>query len=484
MNFSLPFRRRMLGHNHWRKIKSSSSELCLTTWRVAGFATHDPNNRSSSSWQTTPRKSSLNPPLNASGHSFKVLKLSYGKGDIESFNMTTTQLLKKASILPRDLFTLNITSRQERRMKLRPERYVSAIVPKETVILLSFGSIRAVVGLDHVFLFDAHKPMVRAFAKEVAAVFRSGNLHGEPPELVFLEQVLNSTVESFNRRLRLYEPIVDSFLDKVSNEIYSDTGVHQLVPLKDSLQSFEIQVKQSIDCLTGLLNQDDEMLDLLLTEQEEARFQGLTVEHTRHEHVELLLGVYARELDNISAEISYALGRLQSKQEFVALSLAGYRNRMIRMNVHIGIAGLTFGFGTTFAGFFGMNLVNGLESSPIAFDYVVLSALGGGGLIAVGALNYLSGTAMQKRASQRLEEIETLTSALSDLGAIDYSIKSSLRQGLSVDRQTFRKMLEKARPNKEVTEAEVDLIFNVFDRAEDGHIDEHDIPSRPNSLPP
>lgn len=63
--------------------------------------------------------------------------------------------------------------------------------------------------------------------------------------------------------------------------MYSDTGVHMLVPLKDSLQSFEIQVKQSVDCLAGLLNNDDTMLDLLLTEQAAAEKSGSKVDFDR-----------------------------------------------------------------------------------------------------------------------------------------------------------------------------------------------------------
>lgn len=48
---------------------------------------------------------------------------------------------------------------------------------------------------------------------------------------------------------------MDAFLDKVdSNDVTSpDAGVHQLVPLKDALQSFEIQVKQSLECLEDLV---------------------------------------------------------------------------------------------------------------------------------------------------------------------------------------------------------------------------------------
>jgi hypothetical protein len=421
--------------------------------------------------QPPPPLGGLSSSIHDPSPSFKVAKVSYS-GETETVDLTITQLLKSASIYARDLFTLNLTSRQERRQsRMRPvRRALSAIVPRDSVMILSFGNVRAVAGLEHVFLLDAHNPSVRDFANELAAIYSSGQLEGEPFELVFLEHVLKDTVDSFYRRLRLYEPIVDSFLDKVANEVYSDTGVHQLVPLKDSLQSFEIQVKQSLDCLTGLLNNDDEMLSLLLTEQAAASKAGSQIEFARHQHVELLLGVYARQISNVSMEISYSLGRLQSKQEFVALALAGYRNRMVRMNLHLGIAGLSFAMGTTVAGFFGMNLVTGLEDSAFAFYYVIFGS-GMGGLVVAGTtLNFLSGSAMQKRASQRQEEIETLTNALSDIAAVDFTLKSTIERGVAIDKDKFSEALKEARISKQASQKEVDFLFEVFDRANDGFL--------------
>jgi magnesium transporter len=349
-------------------------------------------------------------------------------------------------------------------------------MPRTDLIVLSFGNVRAVAGLDHVFLFDAHSPLVQDFASELALCFSNNNkgLTAEPNELIFLEQVLRDTMEAYNRRLRLFEPIVDSFLDKVQNEVYSDTGVHQLVPLKDSLQSFEISVKQNLECLTELLNNDQEMLDILLTEQAAAKAAGTTIDFSRHEHVELLVGVYARQLSNIVMEIAFLLQRLQSKQEFVALALSGYRNRMIRMNVHIGIAGLSMGLGTTIAGFFGMNLITGLETVPFAFGSVVLgSGLAATG-IAAGSLNYLSGHKMQMRAAQRMEEIDTLAGALSDMCALDYTVKTTIENGKKIDKEEFRKTLKKARQSKKASQKEVDLLFEVLDRVHDGELTSED----------
>jgi magnesium transporter len=261
---------------------------------------------------------------------------------------------------------------------------------------------------------------------------------------------------------------VDSFVDRVVNEVFSDAGVHQLVPIKDSLQSFEIHVKQSLECLTTLLNNDDDMLRLLLTEQRQAEARGETVSPERHEDVELLLEEYARQLNNILFEIHYLLQRLQSKQEFASLALAGYRNRLIRMNLYLALIGLSLGVGTTVAGFFGMNLISGFEESPTAFNTVILLTSATGASVAGVCASYVSGKTMRHRANERLEEIDTLTGALSDMSALDFTVKAMLEKQTPMSKDDFRMRLKQARATRNVTEKEVDLLFDAMDVQKDG----------------
>lgn len=444
--------------------------------------------------------------------SFKVTKMSY-TGVLETTNLRTDEILRTVcSVYARDLLTLNLTSKQERKMGIGRKDIDAVISPRKGSIVIAFASIRAVIGKEFVLLFDAHNPIVQEFAQQLAQSFQLAGTNSftntatvaqqheqnhDPAELIVIEKLLHETMGTFNRRLQLFAPVVDSFLNKVSNEVYSDEGVHLMAPLKDSLQSFEISVKQVFDCLTDLLNDDEEMLALLLTEQAEAITTGQKITFSRHEHVEILIGVYARQLHNTLLEIRFLLQRLQSKQEFIALAMAGYRNRMIRMNVNISIAMLSLGVGTTVAGFFGMNLISGIEESPTAFKNVIVGTSLIGLLIGASSINYLSGKSTQRRAMQHLEEIETLSSALSDMGALDYVFKSSLIQiqkgreqqqitaeengttidytdtQATMDKTMFKERLMKARQSK-VKDKEIDFLFDIFDSIKDGQLTNED----------
>ena len=158
-------------------------------------------------------------------------------------------------------------------------------------------------------------------------------------------------------------PIIDDVVSSDRNggdnleHINDGVVVHQLAPLREQLQSLEVFVTQAYECLTTLLNDDEEMLKCLLTEQDKARRSKVSVDFEKHTQVEILLGVYARQFSSILQEVNYLLGRLQAKQEYIGLELAMYRNRLIRMNVTLGILAAATGITTAVTGTFGKKIM-------------------------------------------------------------------------------------------------------------------------------
>lgn len=469
----------------WRALCLSRSRFCASLGLPRNSHAHEHINRFASTRSPAEdaeaAKVAARLRLTANGISqgkdekFKVSEIQYSSGRLSTINLPPTEIMRRTSLLPRDLVSLHLTSREERYsgQVYRPRRPPTAILPRQDCILLSFGNIRAVAGYHSVYVLDAHGKISKSFAKDLSAVFKTDQT-GEAPELLFLEAVLRDTVDTYNRRIRLFEPIVNDFLERVTNDVFSETGVHQLEPLKEALQAFELEVKQSLECLTSLLNDDDQMLNLLLSEQFEARNRGVEVDFSRHEYVELMLSVYSRQILNTQQEIQYFLVRLQSKQEFVGLALAGYRNRLVRMNVNLGIVGVSTGITTATTGLFGMNLVSGFEESPVAFAIVSGSSATLAVFVAATCFSFIRGSLMQQRAQQRLDEIETFTSALSDMDALDYTIKKMMKRNAHMDRETFKQKLLEARQTHHVSDAEVDVLFEILDTHKDNHLSVHD----------
>ncbi len=450
--------------------------------------------------------------INSEPPQYSVTKICE-KGKVSHTILSISELLKSSSMHARDLFSLALTSRQEyeqrrrkhdeseskRRSKLRRnKRSLAAILPRDNEIIVSFGNVRAVITSNSGLLFDAHKPSIQLLAHGISQTFQSRQENKQPIfpedqndktissfihdfkdhdngdgafELIFLEEILREICATYTRRLILYEPVVDAVITKVSNEMLVASGVHRLVPVKDSLQEFELQVASALSCLTHLLDNDEDMLGLLLTERRQANARGEDLDYKRHEAVELLLEEYARQLSNILQETNYLLKKVQSNQELVAISLDAYRNRMLRMNLNLSIAGVGIGTATAAAGYFGMNLVSGLEESATAFGAVVVGTTAFGVLFGAGCISYISGGANQRRTMERLQEIMTIEGALDNMGALDYTMRSLVETKTDeiMDRTSFHnKMLESEEVPLQISEEEIDLLFDSLDVSNDG----------------
>lgn len=421
---------------------------------------------------------------------YKVTKLSRRNGEISTKYLPTSEIMHDSSIYARDLFSLQLTSKQERKTKRRIKTPRTAILPRGKQILLNFGAIRAVVGTDEVWLFDAHTVAVKEFALELQNILEmewkkheNNEEHFNIPfELTVLEAVLRDTTNIFQRRLYLYEPILSRALDSVSNDIFSE-GMIRIAPLQESLQAFELRVRKSLQCISDLLNNDEDMLGLLITEQHSAEKSGKIVEHAEHEKVELLLEEYGRRLNDVLYEINFLLTRLHSTQEFLQLAMSSFRNRMIRMELYIGITGLSLGIGTAVAGFFGMNLLSGIEEHPAAF-YLVLGGTSLTSLVVAGScIQFISTKSLQRDAEKHLGEIETLGNALSDMNALDVTIKNALRNSNStMSKEEFGKALKRYHALDKIKQAEIDLLFDSLDQDKNGTLFLDDFPAYSNEL--
>lgn len=270
---------------------------------------------------------------------------------------------------------------------------------------------------------------------------------------------------------------MDTLLLRVDNAVFSDAGVRHLIPLKESLQEFEMNVESCLKCLTHLLEKEEDMLGLLLTERHEAIIKGESLDRSLHESVELLLEEYARQVNNVINEINFMNKRLQSKQELVALSLDSYRNRILTMNVYLAIIGISFSSATTIAGVFGMNLISGLEESPVAFNSVVAMMSIVCVLVFLSCASYISGASLHREALERIREIETITGALSNLQSVDYAVKTLVDADRPMSRDEFTRRLFECRPNSPLNVREINMLFQVFDQSKDGYLYTDDFPS-------
>jgi len=357
-------------------------------------------------------------------------------------------------------------------------------------VIIALGHVKAIVQSNSLMLFDPDEQIVKSWLYGLLSAMWSGgskrwradadgDCAGAPFELLVLEEALREVCEAYQRRVYLYQPLVESLLEFSGDLATAEAGLQRIVLLKDSLSDFELEVTDLMRLFKDLLSTDEDMLGLLLTAHERAQRRGEALDNSMHDEVELMLESYHRHVSLIIHEIILMQRHVQSKQEFMAISLDLYRNRMSRMNVQLGISAVSLGICTTVAGYLGMNVP--IPSSVETFPHSFWSITAGSIVLAAGVhglcSSYLAGGSTRKQTQARFEEINALQSVLRDMARLDVALKCS--DNLPVlSREELKKAFAAATPNRCVSDLEVDIIFRSLDKSGDGLLQEAEFKPR------
>ena len=212
-------------------------------------------------------------------------------------------------------------------------------------LLCGIGGLKGLIYTDRAIIFENPQRIQTAtFAQELSALLREwsasakqkcearGNdgekAAAEEPdsapldadfEMLVVEKMLQTSCDSFDRRYVIYERMLQHLTaDDESNDAYK---LQRLVPLRDSLQQFSVEINESREALLTLLDNEQDMLDLLLTKRESAAANSATLELELHDEVELMLEYYVRVLNRTYNDVAYLQYKLNSKRELASIAL-------------------------------------------------------------------------------------------------------------------------------------------------------------------
>jgi len=177
-------------------------------------------------------------------------------------------------------------------------------------------------------------------------------------EQLVLESALSVTLAKFERHMALLNPAVELLLHQISADPNS-IMLRRMLAVKKSLGDFENNVLNVTKIIQGLLNNDEDLVGLYLTNTQR--------KVDEHAEVELLLEFYLADLEEILNQIKSIKDTIEDTNHFVGAHLDSLRNRMIRMSLFMEMGTLSLASGALVAGIFGMNLTHGLESNELSF---------------------------------------------------------------------------------------------------------------------
>ncbi|KAI9817497.1 MAG: magnesium ion transporter [Pycnora praestabilis] len=298
-----------------------------------------------------------------SGKASNELKLRCTEFD-ENGNVTLvngefkkSELIAKYGLLPRDLRKIDSS--------LLPH-----ILIRPSAILINLLHLRALIKHNRVLVFDAYGS-TDSYTQSVFMYDLEGKLRqregsrqagGLPYEFRALEAVLISVTSGLEGEFEgVREPVV-RVLRELEEDIDRDKLRHLLIYSK-KLGTFEQKAKLVRDAIDELLDADDDLTAMYLTE----KARGIERGEEDHTEVEMLLESYHKLCDEIVQASGNLVSNIRNTEEIVKAILDANRNSLMLLDLKFSIGTLGIGSGAFIAALYGMNLKNFMEESDYGF---------------------------------------------------------------------------------------------------------------------
>lgn len=203
---------------------------------------------------------------------------------------------------------------------------------------------------------------------------------GLPYEFRALEAVLLSAITSLEKEFEGVKKPVVRVLRDLEEDIDRDK-LRMLLIFSKKLGTFEQKAKLVRDAIDEVLEADDDLADMYLTEKSHDLKRG----EDDHTEVEMLLESYHKLCDEIVQESGNLVSNIRNTEEMFVIPLSliipsttltshsikaildANRNSLMLLDLKFSIGTLGIGSGAFIAALYGMNLKNFIEESNVGF---------------------------------------------------------------------------------------------------------------------
>eukprot|EP00053_Salpingoeca_punica_P017823 m.172407 g.172407 ORF g.172407 m.172407 type:complete len:625 (-) comp17295_c0_seq1:750-2624(-) len=172
-------------------------------------------------------------------------------------------------------------------------------------------------------------------------------------ELRALEAMLISVTMNLDMSLHRLTASINNVLQELTEQVSSDS-LQRLLPLKTSLNSFQVQVRETSSALRAVLDDDELMGSMRLTMKKNLGDTFFPLEH--HDHVERLFETYFHTIDEIQNEGQQLAANIKGSEEILSMAQDLSRNRIITLNLLASTGAFVVATGSMVASVFGMNV--------------------------------------------------------------------------------------------------------------------------------
>lgn len=290
-----------------------------------------------------------------------------GSVTLVSGEFKKSELIAKYGLLPRDLRKIDSS-------------VLPHILVRPTSILINLLHLRVLIQSDRVLVFDAYGS-TDSYTQSLFMYDLEGKLRQKsspqsqsdkdnpsylPYEFRALEAVLISVTSGLEAEFALVREPVAQILRALEEDIDREKLRHLLIHSK-KLGTFEQKARLVRDALDELLEADDDLASMYLTERKKTGKPRAEQEHTE---IEMLLESYHKICDEVVEISGNLISNIRNTEEVVKAILDANRNQLMLFEIKVSIATLGLAGGTLIAGFYGMNLENFIEETNWGFGAV------------------------------------------------------------------------------------------------------------------
>lgn len=285
-----------------------------------------------------------------------------GSVNVISGEFKRTELLSKHGLLPRDL----------RKLDTGISSIVPSILVRKNSILVNLLHIRALIKSDMVIIFDVFgstdSQTQSVFMYDLGHKLRHGRhtMGGLPYEMRALEAIFISVVTVLDAEMQVHTTVVNGILADLEDDIDREKLRHLLIQSK-KLSTFLQKATLVRDTLDELLEQDEDLAGLYLTEKAQGKPRTETDDHSE---AEMLIESYYKHCDEIVQTVGNLVSNIRSTEEIVNIILDANRNSLMLLDLKFQIGTLGLGAGMFIASLYGMNLENFIEEENWGFGAV------------------------------------------------------------------------------------------------------------------
>lgn len=270
-----------------------------------------------------------------------------------------SELIAKYGLLPRDLRKIDSSN-------------LPHILVRPSAILLNLLHLKVLIKHDRVLLFDVYGSTTSypqsAFMYDLQGKLQqkqAPSVNSLPYEFRALEAVLMSVTSELEADFEAVRDPVLRVLGELEDDIDRDK-LRVLLVLSKRVSTFEQKAKLVRDAIEELLEADDDLSSMYLTEKTHDLFRG----EDDHTEIELLLESYNKICDEVVEEASNLVSSIRNTEEIIRAILDANRNALMLLDLKFSVGTLGLAMGTFLAGLYGMNLSNFLEQASWGFGAV------------------------------------------------------------------------------------------------------------------